>query len=68
MNHTDITFALLIIAMAIFVLAAAVTSLGPSDPLNTLPDTWEHEDEPDTRRTVPADPLPRTPPQDGIVQ
>ena len=32
MRHMDITLALLINAMAIFVLAAAVTSLGPSDP------------------------------------
>ena len=32
MKHMDITLALLINALAIFVLAAAVTSLGPSYP------------------------------------
>ena len=39
MKHTDITLALLLNAMTILVLAAAVTSLGPSDPVNRAPDT-----------------------------
>ena len=37
MKHMDITLALLINAMAIFVLAAAVTSVGPSDPEQPAP-------------------------------
>ena len=58
MKHMDITLVLLINAMAIFVLAAAVTSFGPSDPVNRAPDiprdTREYEHKPVAPAAEPA--------------